>query len=187
MAQCITCGSELHPDRAKKYDYCMAPACQEKNLKGLTMVAIGVNKAADQYLLLDAQTRDELASGKFRDQRRGVFGTSLPGPTAETGPARDGAAGSARDGAAGSARDGAAVKAGVTAARPDGAQPVRRRPSPRPASRPVPRRPWSKSQEKLALLYNEQGRRPQEIADKLGLSTYVVSQIILNSRNRGKL
>jgi hypothetical protein len=146
-----------------------------------------VNKAADQYLLLDAQTRDELASGKFRDQRRGVFGTSLPGPTAETGPARDGAAGSARDGAAGSARDGAAVKAGVTAARPDGAQPVRRRPSPRPASRPVPRRPWSKSQEKLALLYNEQGRRPQEIADKLGLSTYVVSQIILNSRNRGKL
>ena len=34
MAQCITCGSELYPDRAKKYDYCMAPACQEKNLKG---------------------------------------------------------------------------------------------------------------------------------------------------------
>ena len=78
MAQCVTCGSELHPDRAKKYDYCMAPACQEKNLKGLTMVAIGVNKAADQYLLLDEQTRDELASGKFRDQRRGSFGTSLP-------------------------------------------------------------------------------------------------------------
>jgi len=57
MAQCITCGSELHPDRAKKYDYCMAPGCQEKNLKGLTMVAIGVNKSADQYLLLDEQTR----------------------------------------------------------------------------------------------------------------------------------
>jgi hypothetical protein len=34
---------------------------------------------------------------------------------------------------------------------------------------------------------NEQGRRPQEIADKLGLSTYIVSQIILSSRNRGKL
>ena len=62
----------------EKYDYCMAPACQEKNLKSLTMVAIGVNKAADQYLLLDEQTRDELASGKFRDQRRGSFGTSLP-------------------------------------------------------------------------------------------------------------
>ena len=39
----------------------------------------------------------------------------------------------------------------------------------------------------LALLYNEQGRRPDEIAQKLGLSTYLVSQIILSSRNRGKL
>ncbi len=78
MAQCITCGSELHPDRAKKYDYCMAPECQRKNLKGLTMVAVGVNKSAEQYLLLDEQTRDELASGKFADQRRGSFGTSVP-------------------------------------------------------------------------------------------------------------
>jgi hypothetical protein len=156
MAQCVTCGSELHPDRAKKYDYCMAPACQEKNLKSLTMVAIGVNKAADQYMLLDEQTRDELASGKFHDQRRGSFGTSLP--SSAPGPALG------------------------------GAQPAHRRPSPRrPASRPVPRRPWSKSQEKLALLYNEQGLPPQEIADKLGLSTYIVTQIILASRNRGKL
>src|SRR5579862_2645407 len=80
MAQCITCGSELHPDRAKKYDYCMAPECQEKNLKGLTMVAIGVNKSAEQYLLLDDQTKDGMASGKFADQRRGSFGTSLPTP-----------------------------------------------------------------------------------------------------------
>ena len=61
--------------------------------------------------------------------------------------------------------------------------------SPRPA-RPAPRdvhRPWTESQEKLALLYNEQGRRPEEIAQKLGLSTYLVTQIILSSRNRGKL
>src|SRR5580693_7699910 len=88
MAQCITCGSELHPDRAKKYDYCMAPECQRKNLKGLTMVAVGVNKSAEQYLLLDEQTRDELASGKFADQRRGSFGTSVPtaGPPAARSP-----------------------------------------------------------------------------------------------------
>jgi hypothetical protein len=171
MAQCITCGSELHPERAKKYDYCMAPACQEKNLKGLAMVAVGVNKAADQYLLLDEQTRDELASGKFRDQRRGSFGTSLPSSgLPSSGPAAG------------------ADLAGVTAGRSDGAQPAHRRlSSRRPASRPAPRRPWSKSQEKLALLYNEQGKRPQEIADKLGLSPYIVSQIILTSRNRGKL
>ena len=78
MAQCITCGSELHPERAEKYDYCLAQECQEKNLKGLTMVAVGVNKSAEQYLLLDDQTRDELARGKFHDQRRGSFGTSVP-------------------------------------------------------------------------------------------------------------
>jgi DNA-binding transcriptional regulator LsrR (DeoR family) len=51
----------------------------------------------------------------------------------------------------------------------------------------VPRKPWSRSQEKLALLYNEQGQRPEEIAQKLGLSSYLVSQIILTSKNRGKL
>ena len=132
----------------------MAPECQEKNLKGLTMVAVGVNKSAEQYLLLDEETKDELARGKFHDQRRGSFGTSVPSPAGTTVPAP--------------------------------AQP--HRPGPRPAqSRPAPRRPWSKSQEKLALLYNEQGRRPEEIAQKLGLSTYLVSQIILSSRNRGKL
>jgi hypothetical protein len=162
MAQCVTCGSELHPDRAKKYDYCMAPECQEKNLKGLTMVAIGVNKAADQYMLLDEQTRDELASGKFHDQRRGLFGTSVPSSDPEA--------------------------AGSVAGQAGRAQPARRPSQPRPAATPkAVRRPWTKSQERLALLYNEQGRRPEEIADKLGLSTYTVTQIILGARNRGKL
>src|SRR5262252_11083357 len=90
MRTCVTCGAELHPERAKKYDYCMSPECQKKNLKGLTMVAVGVNKAAEQYLLLDEDTKAELASGKYHDQRRGSFGTSLasPGtrPSASTGP-----------------------------------------------------------------------------------------------------
>jgi len=161
MAQCITCGSELHPDRATKYDYCMAPECQRKNLKGLTMVAVGVNKSAEQYLLLDEQTRDELASGKFADQRRGSFGTSVPTAT----PPEPGT---------------------THAAIPP--RPQRRRPAPAgPAVTRAPRHPWTKSQERLALLYNEQGQRPDEIARKLGLSTYNVTQIILGSRNRGKL
>src|SRR6202021_1271699 len=86
VAQCITCGSELHPDRAKKYNYCMAPECQRKNLKGVELVAVGVNKAAEQYLLRDQQTMDELASGKFADQRRGSFGTSLPSASPAPGP-----------------------------------------------------------------------------------------------------
>ena len=167
MAQCVTCGSELHPERAEKYDYCLAPECQEKNLKSLTMVAVGVNKSAEQYLLLDEETKDELARGKYRDQRRGSFGTSTspapasrPGPTGQAGPGRPG--------------PGPPCSPCPAAA------------APRSAPRDVPR-PWTKSQEKLALLYNEQGRRPDEIAQKLGLSTYLVSQIILSSRNRGKL
>ena len=137
----------------------MAPECQEKNLKGLTMVAVGVNKSAEQYLLLDEETQDELARGKYHDQRRGSFGTSrrLPATAPRTRPAAPSRAAARR-------------------------RPARRRPGRRP--RP---RPWTKSQEKLALLYNEQGRRPEEIAQKLGLSTYLVTQIILTSRNRGKL
>lgn len=172
VAQCITCGSELHPERAEKYNYCMAPECQEKNLKGLTMVAVGVNKSAEQYLLLDDQTRDELAAGKFRDQRRGSFGTSVPSAAPAT-PAPPAASSPAASGPA-------ASTAPVTPAR-------RSRPAPGRPVRREPPRPWTKSQQRLALLYNEQGKRPDEIAQKLGLSPYTVTQIILTSRNRGKL
>jgi hypothetical protein len=149
MYNCITCGRELHPERAAKYNYCMSPECQEKNGKGLTMVAVGVNKAAEQYLILDEQTSEELASGKYRDQRRGFFGR----PGASPAPPR----------------------------------------APSPKAKPrahatKPARPqWTGSQERLALLYNEQGLRPDEIARKLGLSPYLVTQIILNTRTKGKL
>ena len=157
MSQCVTCGSELHPDRARKYNYCMARECQEKNAKGLTMVAVGVNKAAEQYLILDEDTREELANGKYHDQRRGSFGP-IPSSGAEAAP-------------------------GTAAA----AQPVRRQEAPvRRSVKSVPRA-WSKSQERLALLYNAQGMRPDEIAQKLRLSPYLVTQIILTSRNQGKL
>jgi hypothetical protein len=177
MAQCITCGSELHPERARKYDYCMSPECQRKNLKGLDMVAIGVNKSAEQYLLLSQQTQDDLAAGRFADQRRGSFGTSLPAavpvPSPRPAPSPDPAA------------------TASTAAWPKPATHVpaapRRPARPRPAASPAPRPSWTRSQQKLALLYNEQGLRPEEIASKLGLSRYLVTQIILASRNRGKV
>ena len=137
----------------------MSPRCQEKNARGLTMMAVGVNKSAEQYLLLDDQTKADLAGGKYHDQRRGSFGTS---PSAAVNP-------------------------------PDAAQrpvspPRRERVRDDGAGRrPAPRKPWSVKQQRLALLYNEQGLRPDEIAAKLGLSTYLVTQIILTSRNRGKL
>jgi hypothetical protein len=172
--KCITCGAELHPERAKKYNYCMSRECQEKNAKGLTMVAVGVNKAAEQYMILDEHTKEELASGKYHDQRRGSFGTS---GTAQPAPGTAQPAPGTTQPAPGSGAS--------TAVAP---QPARRRPAQaaRPASKPA-RQPWSEKQRRLALLYNEQGLRPDEIAAKLGLSSYAVTQIILGSRNRGKL
>ena len=162
MEKCVTCGRELHPERAKKYNYCMSRECQEKNAKGLTMVAVGVNKAAEQYMILDERTKEEIASGKYHDQRRGSFGTS-----------------------AASAAPAAPSPAPATAS--ERVPGDRVKPRQRPAAPRVVRQPWSRSQQKLALLYNEQGLRPDEIAKKLGLSVYNVTQIILNARSRGKL
>jgi hypothetical protein len=171
LQKCVTCGAELHPERAAKYNYCMSRECQEKNARGLTMVAVGVNKSAEQYLILDEQTKADLASGKYRDQRRGSFGTSLPTP--------------GKQGDSGSASVAPPEPQSRARTRPRARQ--RRQPEDRPARRPIQRRPWSLKQQRLALLYNEQGLRPDEIAQKLGLSTYLVTQIILTGRNRGKL
>ena len=116
----------------------MAQACQEKNAKGLTMVAVGMNKAADELLILDEHTREDLASGKYHDQRRGTFGATAVPPAA---------------------------------AAPSGRSSHHPRPRSAPAAAPA-RRPWTRRQERLALLYNEQGLPPAEIAAKLGISTY---------------
>src|SRR5215468_6691591 len=54
------------------------------------MVTVGMNKSADEIMILDERTQEDLASGKYRDQRRGSFGTSAagPGPAPRTsGPA----------------------------------------------------------------------------------------------------
>jgi hypothetical protein len=188
MARCVTCGTELHPERAQKYNYCMAPECQEKNLKGLTMVAIGMNKAADEYLILDEDTREDLASGKYRDQRRGFFGSIAPAAPAAAAPSRPAPGAQAGDAPAGpgapAGPDAPAGPGGHAGSGPH--QP--RRPRPQPVRRPQPRArvPWTTSQQKLALLYNEQGLRPAEIAAKLGISPHLATQIILAAKNRGK-
>ena len=153
MAQCITCGTELHPERALKYDYCMAPECQEKNAKGLTMVAIGMNKAADEIMILDDRARQDLAAGKHHDQRRGTFGQAADVPRTPAAPGR------------------------ALANRSAG-----RKPGPRRAHVAPQRSAWTRSQEKLALLYNQQGLKPAEIASKLGISPYQVTQIILAAK-----
>jgi hypothetical protein len=190
--KCVSCGDDLHPERAEKYDYCMKPECQAKNLKGLTMVAVGVNKSAEQYLLLDEDTKAELAQGKYHDQRRGTFGQPEPAPGQPRAvrPAAPAQAGTAQ---AGTTQPSAAQP---RAAQPSAAQPsaAPARPAPAqaspassaPAAPRGPRLPGTPSQRRLAALYNQQGLRPDEIARKLGLSRYDVTQIILAARSRGR-
>jgi hypothetical protein len=68
MATCVSCGRELHPERAEKYDYCTEPQCVEQNARGLDVVAVGVNKAAEQFVVLDDRTRREMQSGRYKKQ-----------------------------------------------------------------------------------------------------------------------
>jgi hypothetical protein len=149
MAQCVTCGSELHPERAEKYDYCTKRECRERNARPLTIAAVGVNKAADQYLVLDDRTREDLAAGRYQDQRKSSAVTDgQPRKAIRTPPART---------------------------RSD-----RRKPAPQPN-----RRSWSQAQEDLALIYNARGMRPDEIAERLGVSRSTVMQMILAGKRRG--
>jgi hypothetical protein len=183
---CITCGAELHPERAKKYNYCMAPDCQAKNLKGLTMVAVGVNKSAEQYLLLDEDTKTELAEGKYHDQRRGSFGVPASSPAAASpgapaGPAQAAPAQTPAEPAhTGPAQ--ATPAQGPGSQRPGSWRPAAPASASRPRTASQPRQPGTPSQRRLAVLYNQQGLRPDEIARKLGLSRYEVTQIILAAR-----
>jgi hypothetical protein len=143
MTNCVTCGDALHAERAERYDYCTKPECQERNLKDLPIVAVGVNKAADQYVILNERTEREMATGRYRKQ-----------PESPGSPGR--------------------------LSRP------RRLATPGPAPVLVPRssagryRPqWSEAQENLALIYRAMGLKPEEIAKKLGVSPYLVTQILL--------
>jgi hypothetical protein len=73
LAKCVTCQNELHPERAVKYDYCTRPDCQAENARGLTIVAVGVNKASDQFAILNDQVKGEMAGGTYQDPRRRTF------------------------------------------------------------------------------------------------------------------
>ena len=141
MSKCITCGTELHPERAAKYNYCMAPECQQKNAKGLTIAVVGMNKAAEEFVILDEATKADLASGRYHDQRRGSFGTSTAEPAARTA-----AASAARATAA------PAVQAGQGTVPARHPAPKTRPPRPRPASTAGPQAVEQKAGEARAPL-----------------------------------
>ena len=170
MAQCVTCGSELHPERAERYDYCTRRECRDQNARPLTIAAVAVNKSSDQYLVLNERTREDLAAGRYQDQRKSASVTGVPPrERPRTAPA--------------------ATKPGP---RP-GVKPAPRsgvKPAPRPArrtpGRPKPRRSWTKAQEDLALIYSGRGMRPDEIAERLGVSRYTATQMILAGKSRDR-
>ena len=74
MASCVTCGTELHPERARKYDYCTRPDCRARNARSRTIASIGVNKSADQFVVLDDRTTAEMERGRYRDAGRSTSG-----------------------------------------------------------------------------------------------------------------
>jgi hypothetical protein len=145
MATCVTCGDELHPERAKKYDYCTRQRCRDRNAKGVRLVAVGVNKAADQYVVLNERTKQEMASGRYKKEPE-VPASPRPQPARKPAPA---------------------------------SVPVSNSPA---ASRPR----WSEAQENLALIYRSMGMKPDEIARKLGVSPYLVTQILLLATSQGR-
>ena len=143
-------GASCIPKRAEKYDYCTKRECRERNAKALTIAAVAVNKAADQYLVLDDRAKEDLAAGSYQDQRKSSSVTDGPRPKGARVPS-------------------------------PAARSVRGARAPRPR-----RRSWSRAQEDLALIYAERGMRPDEIAERLGMSRYKVTEMILAARSRVK-
>jgi hypothetical protein len=48
--KCSSCGDVVDPRRVQLgYDYCLKDECQQRNLKRVTLAAVGVNKAAEYY------------------------------------------------------------------------------------------------------------------------------------------
>lgn len=149
MATCTFCGDELHPERAEKYDYCTKPSCRGRGAKALTIASVGVNKAADQFVVLDDRTEREMAKGRFKKE-----------PEASGSPRRP--------------------RTPTTHAK----QPVPEL-VPRSSARPSGPR-WSQAQERLALTYRAMGLTPEQIASKIGVTPYLVTQILLAASARGR-
>ena len=150
MATCTICGDELHSERAEKYDTCTKRSCRERGGRSVRIASVGVNKAADQFIVLDKRTEQEMARGRFKKEPE-ASGSSRRRP--RTPPAHT-------------------------------PQPI---PELVPRSSVRPSRPrWSQAQERLALTYRAMGLTPEQIAGKLGMTPYLVTQILLAASGRGQ-
>lgn len=80
---CSVCGGPVHPDRwALGYRYCTQPECVTEALKPLEILQVEVNKAGPDIRAVTPEVRDEMRSGRLRDQRRLGYG-NLPRRTGE--------------------------------------------------------------------------------------------------------
>ena len=150
MATCTICGDELYPERAEKYDYCTKRSCRERAAKAIRIASVGVNKAADQFVVLDERTEQEMGKGRFKKEPEA---SGSPRRRPRTSPAR--------------------TSASV--------------PELVPTSSVRPSRPrWSPAQERLALTYRAMGMTPEQIGKKIGVSPYLITQILLKASARGK-
>ena len=150
MASCTICGDELHPERAEKYDTCTKRSCRERGGRSVRIASVGVNKAADQFVVLDDRTEQEMARGRFKKEPEAASGSPLRPRTPAThakGPVPELV--------------------------------------PRSSARPSRTR-WSQAQERLALTYRAMGLTPEQIASKIGVTPYLVTQILLAASARGR-
>lgn len=77
----------MHPERwALGYRYCTRPECVKEGLEPLEILEAGVSKAGPEIRAVTPDVREEMRSGRLRDQRRLGYG-NLP---RKTGAARTG-------------------------------------------------------------------------------------------------
>ena len=151
MANCITCGDELHPERAERYAFCSKRRCRERNARPSRIASVGVNKAADQFVVLDDRTQRDIAGGRYKKEPEASGSPRTRSRTRST-PASQHA------------------PAPVLVPRSSGGSVYPR---------------WSDAQENLALTYRAIGLKREEIAKRLGVSSYLVGQILSAAASRG--
>ncbi len=85
--KCRNCGGEFSAERAELgYDYCTSPACVEACLEPLNVVAVAVNKAADQYVLREHLRLPKHVAKSSIDAGSGSLGLRFRKPPAPRQP-----------------------------------------------------------------------------------------------------
>ena len=75
MAACSNCGGSFPDERATLgYDYCMRRECLDAKRRSLRILAVGLNKAAEDYRVMDEDAEREIREGRLKDQRRQTYG-----------------------------------------------------------------------------------------------------------------